>query len=225
MGYDHFEHIKQEDPIRGAGEPMRCDLAIQINREESSKPNFLVEIKRVNMDITLKHLGQAARYAIDIGCEWVLLTNSREWKLYHVSFVKPPQTTMVESWNLINDAPATLDEKFAIISYRNIKKGSLPRLWEKRNVLTTLNLLKIFLSEQSIRSIRSKFKRENQVTVSPEEIVGATRRMLNPDAVGEMDKVRISLPAKKQRKAASFNRNTVKEENKQEVSNGHQGQP
>ncbi len=196
MGYDRFEHIKQEDPIRGAGEPMRCDLAIQINREESSKPNFLVEIKRVNMDITLKHLGQAARYAIDIGCEWVLLTNSREWKLYHVSFVKPPQTTMVESWNLINDAPATLDEKFAIISYRNIKKGSLPRLWEKRNVLTTLNLLKIFLSEQSIRSIRSKFKRENQVTVTPEEIVGAIRRILNPDAVGEMDKVRISLPAK-----------------------------
>jgi predicted type IV restriction endonuclease len=201
MGYDRFEHIKQEDPIRGAGEPMRCDLAIQINHEESAKPDFLIEVKRVNVDITLKHIGQAARYAIDLGCEWVLLTNGREWKLYHVSFSKPPQTTLIESWNFTTDTPVTLDKKFGIISYRNIKKGSLPRLWEKRNVLTTMNLLKIFLSEQSIRSIRSKFKRENQVIVSPEEIVGAVRRMLNPDAVGEMDKVRISLPAKQAKRA------------------------
>jgi len=217
MGYDRFEHIKQEDPVRSAGEPLRCDFAIQINREESSKPDFLVEVKRVNMDITLKHLTQAATYAINSGCDWVLLTNSREWKLYHVSFTKPPQTKLVDFWNLIDDRPATLAEKFGLICYKNIKKKSLAKLWDTYNVLTSQNLLKIFLSEQSIRSIRSKFKRENQVTVTPEDIVGAIRSLLNPEARVEMDKVKICLPAKKTKKTATVNRSESEEENKQEV--------
>ena len=91
--------------------------------------------------------------------------------------------------------------KFALICYKNIKRNGLTRLWDKRNVLTSRNLLTFFLSEQSIRSIRNKFKRENQVSVTPEDIVAAVRRMLNSEAVGEMDKVKICLPEKKQRRA------------------------
>lgn len=213
MGY-RFEHISQEYAIHGAGETVRCDLAIQIDREESSKPAFLVEIKRVNIDLAPKHIGQAARYAIDIGCEWVLLTNGKEWRLYHISFGKPPQTKLVDSWNLINDKPAILAEKFGLVCYKNIKKDSLARLRDTINVLTPQNILKIILSEQSLKSIRSKLKKATQVTVSPEEIVGAIRYMLNEVAVGEMEKVKISLPVKKQRKTASLKRSQNEEEKK-----------
>lgn len=199
MGYDRFEHVTQEYAVPGAGETVHCDLAIKTDQEESSKPDFLVEIKRVNIDLAPKHIGQAASYAINIGCEWVLLTNSRDWRLYHISFTQPPQTTLVESWDLINDTPATLAEKFALICYKNIKRSGLARLWDKTNVLTPQNLLKIILSEQSLKSIRRELKKATEVTVSPEDIVGEIRRMLNQDAVGEMEKVRISLPAKKQR--------------------------
>jgi len=108
MGYDRHKHISLEYEVPGAGEAIHCDLAIQIDHEESSKPNFLVEIKRVNMDLVHKHTGYAARYAIDLGCEWVLLTNGREWKLYHISFSKPPQTALVESWNFWSE-PLRLD--------------------------------------------------------------------------------------------------------------------
>ena len=217
MGYDRFAHIKQEEQVRGAGEPMRCDFAIQTNPEETSKPDFLVEVKKVNMDLTLKHIGQAARYAIDIGCDWVLITNSREWKLYHVSFTKPPQTKLIDFWNFIDDKPATLYEKFNLICYKNIKKKSLIKLWDKYNVLTSQNLLRIFLSEQSIRSIRNKFKRENQVAVAPEDIVGAVRRMLNTETANEMEKIKISLPAKKQKKAVVHNRVQHQEEKQEPV--------
>jgi hypothetical protein len=217
MGYDRFEHITMEYEVPGAGETIHCDLAIQIDREETSKPDFLIEVKRVNMDLAPKHIGQAASYAINIGCEWVLLTNSRDWRLYHVSFSKPPQTTLVESWNLINDTPPTLAEKFALICYKNIKRSGLARLWDKTNVLTPQNLLKIILSEQSLKSIRRELKKANEeVLVPPEDIVGAIRNMLNETAVGEMEKVRISLPAKKQRRAASSKRSEEEEEEKQE---------
>ena len=200
MGYERYEHITHEYAIHGAGDTVHCDLAIQIDHGEASKPDFLVEIKRVNIDLMPKHLRQAASYAIDIGCEWVLLTNSKEWKFYHISFGKPPQTKLVDSWNIINDDPVKLAEKFAIIGYKNIKKDGLSRLWEKSNVLSAQNILKIILSEQSISSIRSKLKKTTEVTVSPEDIVGAIRHMLNQEAIGEMEKVRISLPEKKQRK-------------------------
>jgi len=129
-----------------------------------------------------------------------LLTNGKEWKLYHISFGKPPQTKLIDSWNLINDDPVILAEKFNLIGYKNIKKGGLARLWEKANVLTAQNILKVILSEESIKLIRQGLKKATEVTVSPEEIVGAVRRLLNETAVTEMEKIKISLPEKKQQK-------------------------
>jgi len=206
MGYDTFKHITQEYAIRGAGDTVHCDFAIQLDYKESSKPDFLVEIKRVNIDLTPRHLRQAASYAIDIGCEWILLTNSKEWKLYHISFGKPPQTKLIDSWNLISDDLAILAAKFNLIGYKNIKRGGLARLWEKSNVLAAQNLLKIILSEESMILIRRGLKRATDVTVSPEEIVGAIRHLLNEAAVAEMGKIKISLPEKKQRKRTTISK-------------------
>lgn len=213
MGYDIFSHISSEYAIPSAGDTLHCDIAVQLDRKEASKPDYLVELKRVNMDLTPKHLRQAASYAIDIGCEWVLLTNGKEWKLYHISFGKPPQTKLIDSWNLINDDPVILADKFNLIGYKNIKKDGLARLWERANVLTPQNILKIILSEQSIRLIRRDLKKVTDVAVSPEEIVGAVRHMLNEAAVGEMEKVKISLPVKKQGKSKSAT--------KRSKNNGH----
>ena len=212
MGYDRYEHITQEYAIHGAGDTVHCDIAVQLDHKEASKPDFLVELKRINMDLTSKHLRQAASYAIDIGCEWVLLTNGKEWKLYHISFGKPPQTKLIDSWNIITDDLSILAEKFNIIGYKNIKKGGLPKLWEKSNVLTPQNLLKIILSEESIRLIRRDLKKATEVTVSPEEIVGAVRHLLNEAAVGEMEKVKISLPEKKQGKRTTISKSSKRKE-------------
>lgn len=212
MEYDIYKHVTSEYAIYAAGETVHCDIAIEFDRKEASGPALLVELKRVNMDLTPKHLRQAASYAIDIGCEWVLLTNSREWKLYHISFGKPPQTKLISSWNLINDDLAILAEKFTLIGYRNIKKGGLAQLWEKANVLTAQNILKVVLSEDSIRLIRREIKKATEVTVSPEEIVGAVRRMLNEAAVTEMEKIKISLPVKKQRKRTTISKSSKEKE-------------
>ncbi|GAJ08174.1 unnamed protein product, partial [marine sediment metagenome] len=147
-------------------------------------------------------------YAIDIGCEWVLLTNSKEWKLYHISFGKPPQTKLINSWNIISDDLAVLAKRFELVSYKNIKKGGLSRLWEKANVLTAQNILKVVLSEDSIRLIRREIKKATEVTVSPEEIVGAIRHLLNESSIAEMSKIKVSLPVKKQRKRTTTSKSS-----------------
>jgi len=197
MGYDTFKHITQEYAIHGAGDTVHCDFAIQIESGEVPKPAIIVEIKRVNIDLAPKHVRQVASYAIDIGCDWMLLTNGREWKLYHISFGRPPQTKLVDSWNLINDDPVILSEKFNLICYKNIRKGGLVKLWEKSNVLSAQNLLKVILSEKSLGLIRHDLKKTTEVSVSPDEIVGAFRHLLNEASVAEMEKIKISLPEKK----------------------------
>lgn len=199
MGYNALKHISREYAIHGVGNTEHCDFAIQIDGKEASGPALLVELKRVNMDLTQTHLKQAASYAINLGCEWVLLTNSKDWKLYHILFDKPPQTKLVDSWNLITDELVTLYEKFALIGYKNMKKNGLTQLWEKSNVLTANNMLKVILSEDAISSIRRGLRRMTDVTVTPEEIVGAIRHLLNEAAVTEMGKIKISLSGTKPR--------------------------
>ena len=211
MGYDTLKHITREHAVHGVGDTEYCDFAIQLDDKESAVPVMLVELKRVNIDLMTKHLKQASSYAINMGCEWVLLTNGKDWKLYHISFGQPPQTKLIDSWNLINDDPVKLAEKFELVGYKNVKKDGLARLWEKSNILTAQNLLKIILSEESIRLIRRELKKATDVTVSPEEIVGAIRRLLNEAALAEMDKVKISLPEKKQRKKTTISKSRKEE--------------
>ena len=204
MGYDRFKHMTEEYAIRGAGDTTHCDIAIQLSHEESSKPEMLVECKKVNINIAPKHVGQAASYAINYGCEWVLLTNSKDWKLYHITFTKPPQTKLIESWNILNDDPLVLAKKFEIVSYKNVRKQGLDKLWEKRNVLNANNMLKAILSEESIKLYQRRIKKAApDVTVSPEDIVGSFRHLLNEAALSEMDKIRISLPARQKRAKTS----------------------
>jgi len=212
MGYNALKHITREYAIHGVGNTEHCDFAIQLDSKEASGPALLVELKKVNMDLTPTHLKQAASYAINLGCEWVLLTNSKDWKLYHILFDKPPQTKLIDSWNLVTDELVTLAEKFALIGYKNIRKDGLAQLWAKSNVLTAQNMLKVILSEESINLIRRGLRRVTDVTVSPEEIVGAVRHLLNEASITEMGKIKISLPEKKQRKRTTISKSSKERE-------------
>lgn len=199
MGYDVFKHISRELAVSGPGETEYCDFSIHINEDEKEKPVIFLELKRVNVDLAVKHLKQVSSYAINAGCEWIILTNGREWRLYHVTFGQPPVTKLVESWNLIHDDPADLAKKFALVGYKSVKNGGLGERWQKMNVLTHRNLLTIILGEESIKLLRRQLKRTTAIAVTPEEIVGAVRRLLNEAAAGEMEDIKISLPERKPR--------------------------
>ncbi len=197
MGYDPFKHISREHAIHGTGDTEHCDFAIDLESGSGSGPQVLVEIKRVGVDLQPKHLKQAASYAINIGCEWVLLTNSRQWTLYHISFGQPPITKLIESWDLTSDDPSVLAKRFDLVSFHSLRRGTLQKVWQKRNVLTPYNLLGIILSDRSVATIRRELRQKTDVAVTPEEVVGALRRLLNEAALAEMERVHISLPERR----------------------------
>ena len=66
-------------------------------------------------------------------------------------------------------------------------------------MVSSLIALSVILSEETIRKLRQQLRKAKDVLVTPEEIVGAVRRILNEAALGEMEKVKISLPEKKPR--------------------------
>lgn len=196
MNYDAFKHLSREHAVHGAGDTEHMDFAIKIVPD---KVYMVVELKRVNVDLSKNHLKQASRYAIDIGSEWILLTNGRQWELYHIEFGQPPETRLIERWNLMLDDVNELVEKFELISLQNLKRGVLDKLWEKQGALTPDCLLRIILAEDAIRLYKNAIRRDTGVSVHPEDIVGAIRRLFNEQAATLMDGIKISLPERKAR--------------------------
>lgn len=200
MGYDAFVHLSRERAIKGAGETEHVDFAVQLESGPDAEPIIMVELKRVGVDLALKHLKQVTSYAIDSGCEWILLTNSREWRLYHVEFGQPPKTKLIEQWNLLTDDKAGLAEKFELISYKQVRKGSLKKLWEKATVLSPNSLLDALVSPEGIKVLRRVLRKNTNVLVDPQDLVNGIRKLLNENAAIELSKIKTDFSEKKQRK-------------------------
>lgn len=220
MGYDVFKHISREHAVGGSGTKEHCDFAIQLEEGENAKPIIMVELKRVGIDLRPKHLKQVSSYAINQGCEWVVLTNGRDWRLYHVSFGQPPRLKLVQSWDLLDDDPAELASKFAVIGYRNVRRGGLDDLWQKANVLTARNVIASIVCEDSIRVIRRELRKLTDVLVQPEDIVGAIRRLLNEAALTEMENISISFRERKHRRRTRTSKLAEQQEEQDTDSGG-----
>ncbi len=193
MGYDVFKYLSRERAVRGAGETEHVDFSIQLEEGPDAKPEIMVEIKRVCVDLAPKHLKQVSSYAINAGCEWILLTNSREWRIYHVAFGQPPITKLIASWNILTDDIPVLADRFELISFKSVRKGALAKLWQKTNVLHPRNLLEAILSEGSINLLRRELKKDSGIALTPEDIVSGVRRLLNETALTELEGIRISF--------------------------------
>ena len=199
MGYDAFVHLSRERAIRGAGETEHVDFALQLESGPDAEPVIMIELKRVGVDLALKHLKQVASYAIDSGCEWILLTNSREWRLYHVEFGQPPKTKLIEHWNLLTGDVTELATKFELISYKQVRRGSLKKLWEKATVLSPGSLLDALVSQECIRVLRRVLRKNTNVMVAPEDLVNGIRKLLNENAAVELSKIKTDFSDKKKR--------------------------
>jgi len=200
MGYDVFKHLSRERAVRGAGETEHVDFSVQLETGDEAQPVMMLEIKRVNIDLAPKHLRQVSSYAINAGCEWILLTNSKEWRLYHVSFGQPPVTKHMFTWNMLTDDVSELAQRFELISYKTVKKGSLDDLWTKTNVLLPRNMLEAIFSERSMKVLRHELRKSTGVLLAVEDIVRGIRRMLNDGALSVLEDLRLSLPVGKQRR-------------------------
>ena len=216
LGYDPFKHLSRERAVKGAGDTEHMDFTVQL--EKDAKPAIIVELKRVAIDLASKHVRQVVSYAIDAGCEWVLLTNGREWQIYHIEYGQPPETKLIDHWDLLKDDVNTLAKKFETINFKSVKKGFLDELWDRTRVLAPNSMLSAILAEDSIKCICKNLKKSTRVSIAPEDVVKGLRKMLNEAAAIEMDDIKITLPRQKPRggkkESVAGTKNEQKEEQK-----------
>lgn len=218
MGYDVFDHLSRERAVKGAGETEHVDFAVQLQPGPDVEPTIMVELKRVGVGLAKKHLKQVSSYALDSGCEWILLTNSRDWKLYHVEFGQPPEVRLIEQWDLLSDDVAQLMSKFETISYKSVKKGSLKALWEKATVLSPESLLAALADPDSLRVLRRILRKNTAVMVTQDDLVKGVKKLLNENAANILSGIKIQTPDKRQQRKRMSRDKSKPEDTQDKVS-------
>ena len=212
MGYDVLKHLSRERAVQGAGEVEHVDFAIQLEPGPDVQPMMMVELKRVGIELAKKHLKQVTSYAIDAGCEWILLTNGREWKVYHVEFDQPPKVEMLDAWNILEDKTDELVGKFEIISYKSIKRDGLNIRWQRVKVLAADTLLSAMLAEDTLRTIRRNLHRNTGILVNDKEVCRGINKLLNEAAAKAMSSIKVPQPVKRTRKSKTDKEESTSEQ-------------
>jgi hypothetical protein len=203
MGYDVFKHLSRERAVKGSAETEHVDFAIQLEPGIDARPLIMVELKKVGTDLARKHLKQVTSYAINAGCEWILLTNGREWKVYHVEFSQPPEVELLESWNLLEDDISELHKKFELISFKSVKKDMLNETWHRTKVFAPDQLLEAIVSDQCLNAIRRYLYKNTGVRLKYEEIYSGINKLLNEKASQAMSNIKIPQPKQRTRRISS----------------------
>jgi len=203
MGYKVLMHLSRERAVKGGGATEHVDFAIQLERGPDARPLVVVELKRFGIDLSRKHLKQVTSYAIDAGCEWILLTNGREWKVYHVEFGQPPKVEILDTWNLMEDDIGELALKFDMISYRSIKRDGLNKIWRRAKVLAPGSLLATIVAEDTLKTIRRNLRKNTGILVNNEEVYAGVSKLLNEAAVVAMSSLKMPKPARRRKKRAA----------------------
>lgn len=194
MGYDVLKHLSRERAVKGPGETEHVDFSIQTEPGPDAQPVIMVELKRVGIELARKHLKQITSYAIDAGCEWMLLTNARQWKVYHVEFGQPPKVEILDAWNLLQDKVGELAQKFEAISYRSVKRNRLDKIWKRVKVLAPRSLLTAIVTEDTFRPIRRNLRKNTGILVNNEEVYAGISKLLNEAAGTAMSRIKPPSP-------------------------------
>lgn len=171
LGYIFDDEIKTEYAIKGE----YADYVIQLKR----KKNFVVEVKAMSIDLSEKHLRQAQNYAANEGIEWILLFNGRQIQLYRLLFTKPIRNQLIVDLDLGDITQMRqASEQLLPLTKHAVERGELEEYWKRVDALTPASLLKTIYTEDVIRAIRLKVKKQSGIGFSQEEILGAVHQLI-----------------------------------------------
>lgn len=174
FGYDKYAELTSEHSIRGT----YCDLAVKIE----GKLAFLIEVKAIGIELKDSHVKQAVDYAANQGCEWVVLTNGIEWRLYHVMFKKPIDKQEVACIDMLKaSVRSECDmEKLYLVTREGFTKNAMGEYRDKKDATSRFMLAAILMNSEAVQSaIRREIRRVSELLVAEEDIV----RMLRDEVI------------------------------------------
>lgn len=200
FGYDKYLEVTSEFAIRGT----YCDLALKVD----NKVQFLIEAKPVGAELKEKHVKQAVDYGANHGIQWVILTNTCEWRLLRLRFEKPISYDLVCKFDFLELDPK--DEKCQRLLYLMTKEGLVQKarddFYEKIQSVNRYVVGNLILSEPVLKVLKRELKKiADGIKVEDEEVEVIVRHdVLKRDIVSgeDADSARSKIN-RSQRRAAS----------------------
>lgn len=167
FGYEKYSEITSELMIRGTF----CDLAIRLN--DSFEKGFLIECKRIGIELKEEHMRQAVNYGVNKGIQWVVLTNGIEWRLYRLKFEKPVTWDLVGrfNWETLDVKCEQELEKVFCLCKEGVEKGARDELFEKVQCVNRYVIGQLILQEPVVSVLRKELRKmADGIFVEPEEV-------------------------------------------------------
>jgi hypothetical protein len=153
FGYDKYEELTSEQQIRGTF----CDLAIRVE----GKVHYLAEVKSAGTNLSENHLRQAVNYGAHEGIEWIILTNSVEWRIFRIKFGQPIDWEEVCSFNITELSMRSQDdvEKLAMLCRESVSSDALDAFHKQAQIVNRFVIAEVLQSEQVISSVRREIRK------------------------------------------------------------------
>jgi hypothetical protein len=161
LGYDLLDEITQEHMIQSHYVDLTVKAPLWDKKAGKYQPKIVYFIEAKSIDTTLRdtHAYQANNYAASGGVNLSLLTNSVDYRLYHLTWDKiGVQNSMILSFNLLDDDFNDMAEKLFLLSKESFKKGIIEKYIAETTSLSDKNLVMALLSERVLNAIRLELK-------------------------------------------------------------------
>lgn len=185
FGYEKYNELTSEQQIRGTF----CDLAVRID----GKIRILIEVKAAALALNETHLRQAINYGAHEGIEWVVLTNSLEWRLYRIKFGQPVDYEQVSSFCMadINLKSEEDQRKLFLLCREGITSDAMGVYHQHISLLNKFTVAQVLLSEPVVSCIRREIRRYfPELKIDPENISDLLTNEILKREVIDGDKVK-----------------------------------
>lgn len=209
FGYDKYQELTSEQQIRGTF----CDLAVKID----GKIKYLIEVKAAGVGLNESHLKQAVSYGANQGIEWVVLTNSIEWRLHRIKFGQPIDQEEVSAFSLIEISPKKEEDmkKVFLLCREGISSDAMDEYHQHTQILNRFTITQVLLTESVVGVIRRELRRLfPDVKIDLEQVADVLNNEVLKREVIESDKAKETqqkikkLLAKQAKQADKKNENT-----------------
>ncbi len=140
-------------------------------------------MKRCTQKLGVKHLRQVQTYAVNEGVEWMILTNSQAWQVYHLTGGLPVIVDLAMEVDLLSQDPlAQKADALFHLSKEALKRRLLDDLWRAKAATSPKSLAGVLLSEPVVEAVRKELRRQTSYNGEVEELARVLReQVIRPD--------------------------------------------
>ena len=192
LGYDELREITSEQRIKRR----YVDFAIKLD----GVVKFLIEVKPAAMTLRDRYIEQSQRYASEGNIRWVVLTNSVDWNLYHLTFEEGIDYAKAFAVDLSEDDLNEAVSLLGLLHKKSIVKGRLEKFWQEKQALSPKSIGRALFTEDVLRVIRREVRRNEGFQIDIEDLAQAVHELFTPEAREQMGPVKIRTVRKAKRK-------------------------